>query len=145
MRNPSLYLIDSSVWIEVARRQRDRTPVHERVEELLSGGLVVTVGLVRLELLGAISDESELRRRVDVFGGLPSLPTSEERWDEAARLGSALRRQGLTIPNTDLLIAAVAMAFDATVLHRDRHFDLIAQHAPLAVESHVASGSGGLS
>lgn len=137
MRNPSLYLIDSSVWIEVLRARRARSPLHERVDELLAAGLVITVGLVRLEVLGAIVDEAEYRRRAVIFEPLPALPTTEERWNEAAHLGSTLRRQGLTVPSTDLLIAAVAMASGATVLHRDRHFDLIAQYAPLPVESHV--------
>ena len=137
MRNPNLYVIDSSVWIEVLRARSDRTPLQERVSELLSTALVATVGLVRLEVLNTISDENEYRRRAAIFEPLPALPTTEERWNEAAQLGSALRRRGFTVPSTDLLIAAVAMATGATVLHRDRHFDLIAQHAPLAVESHV--------
>lgn len=139
MRNHSLYLIDSSVWIEVARRGSDHTSLRARVEELLAGGLVVTVGMVRLEVLGGLSNEDEYDRRAAVFDALPALATTDERWNEAARLGSRFRRQGLTIPSTDLLIAAVAIDSGATVLHRDRHFDVIAQHAPLLVESHVVS------
>jgi predicted nucleic acid-binding protein len=37
----------------------------------------------------------------------------------------------------DLLIATVAMAYGATLVHRDRDFDLVAKHVPLVVESHV--------
>ncbi len=43
----------------------------------------------------------------------------------------------ITIPFTDLLIAAVALESGAVLLHRDRHFDYIASQSALKVESLV--------
>ncbi|MBL7209996.1 MAG: hypothetical protein ISS52_07850, partial [Dehalococcoidia bacterium] len=43
----------------------------------------------------------------------------------------------IAVPFTDLLIASVAADVDAVVVHRDRHFNVIAQHLSLKVESHV--------
>jgi predicted nucleic acid-binding protein len=49
-----------------------------------------------------------------------------------------LRRQhGITVASIGLLIAAVAIAHSATLLHRDSDFDLIANHISLTVESYV--------
>ena len=110
-----------------------------RLQELRRHADVATMGMVRLELLAAISDSAAYQRRADLLDAVHHLPTTERHWDDAAGLGSELRRLGVTVPTTDLLIAAVAMASGATVLHRDRHFDLIALHAPLLVESHVLS------
>jgi predicted nucleic acid-binding protein len=50
-----------------------------------------------------------------------------------------LRGSGVTVPLMDVLIAAVAISSGAVLVHRDRHFDLIAEHAPLHVESYVAA------
>jgi len=73
----------------------------------------------------------------DTLGGLHYLAVAEETWTNTARLSSQLARLGLTFPTPDLLIAAVAIAENAVLLHRDRHFDLMAAHVPLKVESAV--------
>ena len=59
----------------------------------------------------------------------------ENHWQRAARMGFQLRREGITVPFTDLLIAAVALESGAVLLHRDRHFDYIASQSTLKVES----------
>lgn len=139
MKNNSLYLADTSAWLRGLPSRAPPSQLRERMDQLLAEGLVLTTGIVRLELLGALTHEADYGRRAELLDALPSLPTTERRWDEAAELGSHLRRLGLTIPSTDLVIAAVAMAAGAIVLHRDRRFDLIAQHAPLVVESHLGN------
>jgi predicted nucleic acid-binding protein len=58
-------------------------------------------------------------------------------WEKAYELAFQLRRKGVTIPYTDILIAATALAHEATLLHVDAHFDLAAQFSSLKVESYV--------
>ena len=60
-------------------------------------------------------------------------------FDLATELGFVLRRQGLTIPATDLMIAASGIRADARLLHRDRHFDQVAQHSELKFQSFAPS------
>ena len=108
------------------------------MDALLRQHVVATSGMVRLELLGGARDAPEWSELAVVLGGLHQLPVTEETWDEAASIAYELRRVGITVPFTDILIATIAIHADATVLHRDRHFDLIAQHTPLRVESHVS-------
>lgn len=57
---------------------------------------------------------------------LPSLPIDAAVWDRAATLASGARRRGITIPATDLLVAACARHHEVALLHHDRHFELIA-------------------
>ncbi len=76
---------------------------------------------------------------VVVLSALHPLPVTEERWDQAAKLGFQLRRRGVSVPFTDLLIGAVAKHEGVTLLHRDRHFDLMAEHVGLKVESYVTA------
>ncbi|MDY7091652.1 MAG: hypothetical protein SX243_01635 [Acidobacteriota bacterium] len=42
------------------------------------------------------------------------------------------RSHGLTLPSTDLLIAACARHHDLALLHRDRHFELLAEAVPVS-------------
>jgi predicted nucleic acid-binding protein len=58
-------------------------------------------------------------------------------WDKASLLAFKLRRKGITVPHTDVLIAECAILEGCVLLHADRHFDIIAQHTALTVESYL--------
>ncbi|MBI4311310.1 MAG: PIN domain-containing protein [Chloroflexi bacterium] len=128
-------LIDTSVWIEVLSTRRSNAPLGQRVRQLVLADQAATTGPVRLELLRGSRTQQEWEQFDDVLEGLRYLVVADETWTSAARLGSQLARLGLTLPIPDLLIAAVAIDENATLLHRDRHFDLMAAHVPLKVES----------
>lgn len=132
-----LYLVDTSVWLEVLPLGKSGTELCQHVDALLAADLVATTGMVRLELLGGARTEAEYQRLRDLLLALHPLPVAEDGWEEAGHLGLQLRRRGMTIPFTDLLIASIAMRAEAVLVHRDRHFDLIASHHALKVESHI--------
>ena len=124
-------LIDSSAWIESFRRTGDRRTT-EIVAALVSRGEAATAGIVKLEILkGAFEHEFERLKRNLSY--LRLLPTSELHYEEAGRLGAELRRQGETVPSSDLLIATLAVSYDVPLLHCDRHFDRIARLGNLVV------------
>jgi predicted nucleic acid-binding protein len=133
-----LFVLDTSVWLEVLPPGRGSPALRERVDGLLSADLVATTGMVRLELLGGARSLNEWDRLQRLLSALHPLPIDDGHWEEAGRMGFQLRRQGSTVPFTDLLIGAVAMRAGVVVVHRDRHFDLAASHLPLKVESYVA-------
>lgn len=135
----SLYLVDSSVWLEVLPRGRRGTTLTERIDNLLAADLVAITGMVRLEVLGGAPTASEYERLGGLFSALHTLPIRDGSWDKAAQLGFDLRREGVVIPFIDLLIAAVAIENDAVLVHRDRHFDTCAGHSRLKCESYVAA------
>ena len=68
-----------------------------------------------------------------------NLPVVEEDWPIAASTACRLRREGITIPFTDLLIGEVAFRLEAVLIHRDRHFDLLVSHIPFQVESYISN------
>ena len=49
-----------------------------------------------------------------------------------------LKIKGVNVPYTDILIAASAIKEKAVLLHADSHFDTIAKHSELKVESLVS-------
>ncbi len=133
----SLYLVDTSIWVEVFARTGHSEALANHLASALRHGRVATTGIVRFELLMGARDSHDYERLSQMLGALRQLPTADECWIEAGELGFRLRRAGVTLPATDVLIAAVAIREGAVLIHRDRHFDVIAAHAPLAVESYV--------
>lgn len=136
---PELYLVDTSVWLEVLPPGRGSDTLRQRMDQLLVADQVATTGMVRLELLGGARTQEEWQRLSDLLSALHALPVEGEHWEAAARWGFQLRRQGVTVPFTDLLIGSVAARHGAVVLHLDHHFDLMAVHLSLRVESYVAA------
>ncbi|MDA1128644.1 MAG: PIN domain nuclease [Chloroflexi bacterium] len=135
----NFYLLDTSVWLDVLPPGGANTDLRVRVDALLAADQVATTGMVRLELLGGARTQQEWDRLKDYLSALHQLPVEEETWQEAAQMGFILRRQGVTVPFTDLIIGAVAVSSDTVLLHCDHHFDLIAQHLPLLVESYLTT------
>ena len=129
----SLYLVDTSVWIFALRR----TPVPAIVEilgELLRQDMVAICPLIELELLGGAANPAEFSRLQNRLLGLHRLEIGHDDWESAARLAFDLRRRGVTVPLTDVLLAALALRVDATLLNVDHDFDNIAKHCPLRAE-----------
>ena len=133
-----IFLLDTSIWIEVLPPGKGSPALRERVDALLSTDSVATTGMVQLELLGGARSQEEWDRLRELMSAPHSLPVEDEDWVEAAHMGFQLRKQGITVPFTDLLISEVTIRSGAVLVHRDRHFDLIASHLPLLVESYVA-------
>ena len=131
-----MFLIDTSVWI-FALRRRPIASIRDRVDQLLAQGQVATTGIVRLELLGGVRTDEERERLGSRLDALTYFATERRLWDEAAGLLLALKRTGVTIPPTDALIASCAIGNDAVLVHADAHFDLVARHAPLEIESMI--------
>ena len=126
-----LFLVDTSVWV-MALRKDFQPAAKDRMEYLLIENRVAICGIIRLEILGGTRAEKEfytLKSRLD------SLHHLETIWNDACELAFTLRRKGVIVPYTDILIASSALSAGATLLHFDRHFDLIAGITDLNVES----------
>lgn len=128
------FLLDTSVWISALRKDGLQS-VQDRVRHILLHGQVFTAGIIRLELLSGAKTDAEFKRLQTRLDALDDAPADHSLWQSAARLAFSLRRQGLTIPATDVLIAACALKTASCLVHADRHFDLIAGHCSLEVES----------
>jgi predicted nucleic acid-binding protein len=130
------FLVDTSAWILALRKDFIDT-VKKRIDHLLRENVIVTNGMVRLELLGGTKTEHEFQRLKTRLNALDTIDTDSSLWEEACRVAFQLRRLGVTTPYTDVLIAASAIKAKATVVHADAHFDLMANTIGLEVESYV--------
>ena len=82
-------------------------------------------------------DREGIRAIESRLGALNHVETDEDLWRTACEYAFRLRRKGLTIPSTDVLIAACALQEEAVLIHGDAHFDLMAKPLGLRVESHL--------
>lgn len=125
-----MILVDSSAFIEFYRQDGD-VRASEMVAQAIRDDRVYTNGIVQVEIVPYARDSKQFRALLEDFQGYRWLAIDRSHYDEAARLGQDLRRRGITVPATDLIIASSAMGAGATLYHLDEHFDLIAKHSLL--------------
>jgi predicted nucleic acid-binding protein len=124
-----VFLVDTSVWIEVFRKPR-----RFRLESVAELEEVATCLPVIQEVLQGFTDEGAFRIAREAMYALPVVesPLRREVFDQSISLYRNARKAGLTPRSAvDCLIAACALMNDLTVLHYDRDFDLLARVSPL--------------
>ena len=126
----SLVLIDTSIWIDALSKKSSKI-LKNTLETLLLEQRVAITPLIKMELLSGTLNKKEFNALSEEFEALHQLNFTPEIWTYASELGFSLRRKGLKIPNTDLLISASALIHKYPLWHQDKHFEWIAQHYPL--------------
>ncbi len=132
-----MVLVDTSAWI-FALKKNPFLPLKNRIDLLLREDLVVSFGMIRLELLGGTKTKKEFNRLKSRLEAFYEISTDAILWGVASQLAFKLHRKSLTIPYTDILIACAALESKAVLLHADAHFDLLAKHTELKVESFLS-------
>ena len=125
-------IIDTSAWIESFRSQSEKALIN-LVKDLILKGRVLVPGIVKTELLRGTKNQKEYNKLNDLLKGLEYLPVSEDFWEKLSRFSFKLFRKGVTVPLTDTYIALLGIENNASILHRDKHFDLIAEKVPLKI------------
>jgi predicted nucleic acid-binding protein len=127
------FLVDTTVWVSFLRG--GNPALKERFTALAMDDRLLTCEVIIAEIVrGAKSDKEYSALRND-FAALPMLEITGAVWEECGKLGFVLKKAGVTAPLVDILIAATAMHHRCTLLHGDRHFDLIARQVPLKTAS----------
>ncbi len=124
-----MYLVDTSVWIEVFRR-----PARFDLESVVDLEEVVTCLPVLQEVLQGFRDDRAFRVARDALQALQMVeaPLGMAVFEQAVDLYRLARRAGATVRSSvDCLIAVCAVRNDLTLLHHNRDFDKLARVAPL--------------
>jgi len=131
-----LFLVDTSVWL-LALKKDFMPKVKDLIDHLLKEDAIITTGIIKLEILSGTKTKKEFQRLKNRLEALDSVETDNSLWQNACEVGFKLRRKGVTVPHTDILIAACAMKTGSIIVHADTHFDQLAKHLRLKVESFV--------
>ena len=127
-----MYLIDSSVWIEYFRAKGSAV-AKQRVREILTNEEGLCCGIVVVEILRGARDDKDFLALKGSLLYLPQLPINRDVISLASQWGYILDRKGKIVSTTDLFIAAAAFK-KATLLHSDKHFEIIAAEFGVAQE-----------
>jgi predicted nucleic acid-binding protein len=120
------FLIDTSAWIETLRPLGEAA-VRAAVAAATDEGSAVLCDIVLLELWNGAQGEGQKKFLRSLEQLLQRVETSEAVWQRARNLSRRCRAAGMTVPATDLLIAACADHHGLELVHRDTHFDQLAR------------------
>jgi predicted nucleic acid-binding protein len=134
-----MIVVDSSALIEYYRPSGDPR-VRDAVAAAIAADQVAVNGIIRVEILAFAAGEAERRLLASDFEAFHDLDLGPPDFDLACQLGFGLRRRGVTVPATALIIAASAIRAEAHLYHVDGHFDQIAKVSELAVANLVVDG-----
>ena len=110
-------------------RRNGDPEVRDRVETALSTGQACWCPLVQLELWNGARGQQEQRVLRKFARALPELPIDREVWRTAHELARLARAQGITVPATDVLVAACARRYGVVLETADSDFELLASVA----------------
>lgn len=125
-----MVLVDTSVWVDFF--QNPSASRNATLEALIRGqNRVAICGIVLQEILQGIRDRRSFERTRERLSFLPFLDGGREVHLLAASLYRDLRSVGITVPSTDVLIAAIAIHHNFQLMTGDKHFIDIAVHSKL--------------
>ena len=128
-----MVIVDTSVWVDVFRDTSGSC--RDTLLKALGDEEVVLTRFHELEMLQGCRDEKEWGLLQSYLETQDYLEMRQSSWQDAARTYFDLRRLGRTVRSPiDCCIAQVALDHDATLLHRDRDFEVIAGIRPLRHE-----------
>lgn len=115
-------LIDTSIWIMYFRDERN---IVETVENLLNKNAAFITGPVISELLQGMKNKKEMELLNKYIDAVPYEPCQLDDWKNTGIISLELRKKGITVPLTDVLIASVAMRCKMKIYTLDKHFLVI--------------------
>jgi predicted nucleic acid-binding protein len=118
-----MVLVDTCIWVPYFDRPHSREKC--AVDELLDEDRVALVGPILTEILLGFRREEQADWVASELRGAHFLEITWDEWRAAAQLGRKLTTKGCKLPQTDLVLASVALGRDIAVYSSDPHFDLI--------------------
>jgi predicted nucleic acid-binding protein len=123
MATADLVLVDTCIWVPFFNRPHSREK--QTVDELLDDDRAALIGPVLTEILLGFRRDEQADWVASELRGLQYLQVTWNEWRAAARLGRSLVAAGHHLPQTDLVLATVALERDLELYSIDPHFDLV--------------------
>ena len=115
-------LADTSIWIEFFKPE---SPIGKRLESLIVKNSVRICGIVLFELLQGVKSEGEKTKILEALLNLEYVEMSKSLWQKSADISASLKKNGLTLPLSDIFIASIAIENNLSVFTLDSHFEQI--------------------
>ena len=123
------FLVDTTVWVNFFRGGNDS--LKERMAGLIADDRVCMTEIIIFELLSGARSQKEYKMLLKDFSALPAPSLHAKALQTAWETAFLCRQRGLNIPALDTLIASIAIRHGVTLMHSDRHYDLLSRHTSL--------------
>jgi predicted nucleic acid-binding protein len=127
------YFVDTSVWIPYFRESGSKHG--DLIDGLIDDGRVHIDGIVLAELLTGAKGPEELDRLALALAGLKFVPSDRTTSEAVGRNGFALKKRGVSVPLSDIVIATDCMRNGLVLIEEDRHYAAIAAILPLELNA----------
>jgi len=123
------YFVDTSVWIPYFREGGSERG--DLIDELIDDNRVHINGIVLAELMTGARGPAELDSLTSALAGLKFVADGRESFESAGRNGFALKKKGISVPLSDIIIATACIDHGLILIEEDKHYAAIAAHLPL--------------
>lgn len=133
-----MIVVDTTVWIDFFNEAN--SPEEKYLQDLIrEGRSVALTDLIFCEILQGIRDDAKWDQTRTILLHYPILRMDTlVTFEQAALIYRICRKRGLTVRKTiDCLIAAVCIANEVELFHKDSDFDRIARATSLRVHHRV--------
>ncbi len=115
-------IADTCIWIEYFR---DEPVIAKKMADLIQESVVYMCGIVLYELFQGVKNANEKALLEEAFKGLSFIEMSRQTWLNAATLAKDLKKEGTTLPPSDIFLAQLAIENKLKVFTVDTHFKKI--------------------
>ena len=115
-------IVDTSIWIEYFKNNKKYVPFIEdslNLENILIGGPIIS------ELLHGVKSKKEYELLSESISAVPFAECVFDDWIKTGETLYNLKKKGITVPLTDILISVIALRYNASILTLDKHFKSI--------------------
>ena len=118
-------LADSCAWSLLLRRRQgtvqsgDQQRVYDELIRLITDGSAAIIGPIRQEVLSGIKELVQFEKLRVALEAFPDEPLTTLHYEEAGRLYNLCRSRGVECGSTDILICAIAIRMQWTILTYD--------------------------
>ncbi len=113
-------IADTSVLIDFLKHSDS---ADRRVLTLLEEKRLYITGIIAAELIQGLKGAKEEQLLSLLLEGVATLEIPNALWTKAGLLSASLRKQGITLPLTDIAIAVLAIEHHLPIFTLDRHFE----------------------
>jgi len=117
--NPEIVMVDTSVWIDFFRNGNSKAS--EDLSSLIEHDLVCICGIVELEIIQGLK-ENEKGIVLSALDVVNYIEITRQDYKLAGNLINKLRKNGITVPSSDAIIAACSINNDFKLLTFDKDF-----------------------
>ena len=115
-------IVDTSIWVEYFKNNQKYVPF---IEDSLNLENILISGPIISELLHGVKSEKEYKLLSESISAVPYAECVYDDWIKTGETLYNLKKKGITVPLTDILISVIAIRHDASILTLDKHFKSI--------------------